>query len=260
MPLFKNFYAKHYDLMYAAKDYGREVDFYAGLIKKYGPAGARDVLSLGAGTLNHELILARQGFAIDGIEISPEMAILAAEKIKKEKLKNIRVIRADMRSFRTDKKYDAVLSMFNVVSYCEGLAGLEAVIAGAARALDPGGVLIFDFWNAEAVEKDPPQNRWAKFEKGDTQVYRLTAPRHDFVGTRPDAVCFDLEIEIMEFQKGRCTGRERERHRVCAWRMSDIKLILKKNGLRYEAGGRFLDMKKPISADDWPAVVVAKKY
>lgn len=254
MAIFKNLYARHYDLMYGKKDYAAEVDFYHALIRKYAPRTARRVVSFGAGTLNHEMRLARRGFVIDGVELSSEMVRLARKKIAAEKLKNIRVMHGDMRSFKSAPRYDIALSMFNAVSYCDGLKELKKVMLSASHTLKPGGIFIFDFWNAEAVAKSPPQNRWAKFTARGTELYRLTNPV-----LMPGTDCFDLSIELIAFEQKRLVGRELEHHRVCAWRMPDIKKMLAESGLRLVTAGRFMDAAKSVSAASWSAFAVAKK-
>ncbi|MBI2966754.1 MAG: hypothetical protein HYY40_02940 [Bacteroidetes bacterium] len=62
-------YALYYDLLYSDKDYNAESIYIDGLLKKYAPA-AKNLLSLGCGTGKHEVILARNGFSVTGIDRS----------------------------------------------------------------------------------------------------------------------------------------------------------------------------------------------
>jgi len=254
METFKGIYAAYYDLMYGAKDYRAEVDFYLSLIKKYKSVKGDSIISFGAGTLNHEGLLARRGFEILGVEYSADMVRLARQKLKAKRIKNIIIKKGDMRSFQTDKKYDIALSMFNVVSYCQGLPELKKAIASASKSLVPGGIFIFDFWNARAVRKSPPRNRWTKFKKGSLQLYRLTDPT-----LYPGKDFFELSIELFEFRNDAFKNRRLEKHRVSSWDISDIKKILRATDLKYLSSSVFLDSKKPLSDDEWSGVVIAKK-
>src|SRR3989338_2393563 len=224
--IFNSLHSKYYDLTYAKKEYAAEAIFFDSLIKKYGRANTKTLVSFGAGTLNHERFLSKKGYAITGLDFSEKMVALAKEKIKKEKLRELTIEHGDMRSWKTDRKFDAVLSMFNVVSYCNNLKELGKVIATATKALEPKGVFIFDCWNAEAVKKDPPRTRFVKFTDGTTELYRLTEATPIDGGE-----AIDLSIELLEIKNGKLTGRETENHRVRAWHLSDIETLIKKNGL-----------------------------
>lgn len=252
--IFNSLHSKYYDLTYEKKDYAGEALFFDMLIKKYGRAGTKILASFGAGTLNHERFLSKKGYSITGVDFSDKMVALARQKIRTEKLKNITVEQGDMRNWKTDKKFDAVLSMFNVVSYCKNLKELEGVIKTAAGALEPKGVLIFDCWNATAVKKDPPKSRFVKFRQGKTELYRLTE-----ASPIDDGEAIDLSIELIEIKKGGMTGRETEQHRVRSWHLRDIKKILRKNGFTFRLACQFGDAKLPISDKKWAMTIVAKK-
>ncbi|MDO8482529.1 MAG: class I SAM-dependent methyltransferase [bacterium] len=252
--IFNSLHSKYYDLTYEKKDYAGEASFFDSLIKKYGRAGTKTLASFGAGTLNHERFLSKKGYSITGVDFSERMVALAKEKIKKEKLRDLTIEHGDMRFWKTDKKFDATISMFNVVSYCENLKELEQVIASAGNALAPKGVFIFDCWNAEAVKKDPPRTRFVKFTDGATELYRLTEATPIDGGE-----AIDLSIELLEIKKGKLTGRETENHRVRAWHLRDIKKLLDKNGLTLSIACQFGNAKLPISDKKWVMTIVAKK-
>lgn len=252
--IFNSLHSKYYDLTYTKKGYAEEATFFDSLIQKYGRAGTKTLASFGAGTLNHERFLSQKDYVITGVDFSKRMVALAKEKIKKEKLRDMTVEQGDMRSWRTDKKFDAVLSMFNVVSYCNDLKELGQVIATAAKVLEPNGVFIFDCWNAQAVKKDPPRTRFAKFTDGTTELYRLTEATPIDGGE-----AIELSIELLEIKKKKLTGRETENHRVRAWHLSDIETLLNKNGLPLSLACEFGNAKLPISDKKWAMTIVAKK-
>ena len=252
--IFSSLHSKYYDLTYEKKDYAGEAFFFDSLIKKYGQAGTKTLASFGAGTLNHERHLLKKGYVIHGVDFSEKMIALARQKIRTEKLKNITVEQGDMRNWKSGKKYDAVLSMFNVVSYCKNLKELERIIATAGKTLVPKGVFIFDCWNAEAVKKDPPKTRFVKFIQGKTELYRLTEASPIDHGE-----AIDLKIELIEIKNGKMTGRETEKHRVRGWHLRDIKKILGKNGFTLRLACQFGNPKLPISDKKWAMTIVAKK-
>lgn len=251
--IFNSLYSKYYDLTYANKDYSSEVSFFNALIKKFGTKNSKKIVSLGSGTLNHEKHLAKLGYEITAVDLSEKMVELANRKIDKENLQNIKVVVGNMMNWTPDQEYDVVLSMFNVVSYCQNLNELESVIKTAKKSLKKDGVLIFDCWNAKAVKKDPPKSRFVKFTDGKTELYRLTEATPLL---SEDSI--NLDIELLEIKDGVLTGRETENHKVRAWNIADVKAILKRNGFEFKLSCQFGNMKLPISDKKWAMTIVAK--
>ena len=67
-------YAAYYDLLYEDKRYDEEAQFVARLLREQAPH-ARSILELGCGTGKHALALARQGFSLTGVDLSPGWSI-----------------------------------------------------------------------------------------------------------------------------------------------------------------------------------------
>jgi SAM-dependent methyltransferase len=240
--------------MYAGKEYKKEAEYFAWLIKRFQTIQTKKVLSLAAGTLNHEQYLLKKGFEIRGVEFSPDMVRIAKEKIKKEKLKNVSIEQGDMRSFNFPiNSFDAVLSMFNSVSYCQGLKELEKVIKNTSQVLKKDGLFIFDCWNVRAIRKDSPQKRWVKFIKGNKTLVRLTDPKLD---EKKGAV--KLAFELIEIQGKKITGHETEIHMTYGWEINDIDMLFKKYGLELIHHSQFMK-DEPISDNAWAMTVVGKK-
>ncbi len=251
MSLFSGIYAQYYDEMYARKKYKDEARFVLDLFQQ-ATRPIKNILSFGAGTLTYELLFAQKGYTVSGIDVSPEMVRLGQEKITEKNKLSLSV--GDMRSYKTDTKYDAVVSLFNVVSYCKNLSELEAVFRSASKALASGGVFIFDCWNAEAVRNDPPQSRFAKFKKGERELLRLT----EAVVRRGDSKV-KLYIELLEIESNTVCARESEVHTVSAWDVRDIKQLLKKTGLVWVSGYDGTVAPEKISNKRWAITIIARK-
>jgi tRNA/tmRNA/rRNA uracil-C5-methylase (TrmA/RlmC/RlmD family) len=63
-----------YDLVHAARDYEREVDFLMAVFLR-GQLRPRRVLELFCGTGGHTVAMARRGVEVVGIDRSPEMRL-----------------------------------------------------------------------------------------------------------------------------------------------------------------------------------------
>lgn len=255
MQTFRSLYARYYDLMYSDKNYSKELRCVESWIKKYGKNENKKILSLGAGTLNYERLLAEKGFVINGVDLSPDMVKLARQKIKAENLRGINVNQGDMLSIsERESKYDIALAMFNVIGYCRGIRELEKVLRGIARVLKPGGIFIFDAWYASAVRQSPPQNRWKKYKKDGFDLYRLTRSQLDKVNDR-----VKLEIELIELGEENSYRRETERHVVSYWDTRQLRKKLVECGFMVENSCAFPDINRPISVRDWAMAIVARK-
>lgn len=121
-------------------------------------SGAR-ILDVGCGPGRHVLEMARRGHAVQGIDISSRFVELAAGAAAEEGLDGVSVEVGDARALAYDAEFDLVISL------CQGGFGLtggpgaaaeasgsveldESVLAGMARAVRPGGLVIVSAFSA----------------------------------------------------------------------------------------------------------------
>ena len=114
--------------------------------------GARSVLELGSGSGRLLSTLASAKRQLVGLELDLELLALAKRNLRAlplTKKKSLRMVQADMRDFELAQRFERVLLPYNAL-YC--LLGKRAALAcfrAARRALEPGGILALDVWNAE---------------------------------------------------------------------------------------------------------------
>ena len=70
------------------------------------------VLDLGAGSGRDSIFLAKKGFEVTSVDISPEGLSLLKETIEDEGLKNIQTVEADVAEFKPSLEYDNILCIF----------------------------------------------------------------------------------------------------------------------------------------------------
>jgi len=95
---------------------------------------------------------ARSGIRTYGVDASPEMVRLARRKARSEAVP-VRVLLADMRSFRLPEPVDLVTCEFDALNHVPHKSDLDRVARAVARALRPGGWFFFDVNNRAAFEK-----------------------------------------------------------------------------------------------------------
>ena len=169
MDVFKD-YAEFYDALYKDKDYMSEATDVSNLLKKWGNDIHR-IIIYGCGTGKHDRCLKSLGYDIHGIDLSEQMvkeAIDADSEIEYEV--------ADIREYVPSKKYDAVVSLFHVMSYQNTNEDIKKAFASARKALDKGGIFLFDVWNGPGVLTDPPVLRVKKAETEKYDIIRIARP------------------------------------------------------------------------------------
>jgi SAM-dependent methyltransferase len=169
--VFDSDYAKVYDLLYQDKDYAGEASYIAGLVRKHA-SEAISVLDLGSGTGKHADLLARDGFEVHGVELSEDMLAMA-RGLNREGLS---FSQGDIRSARVDKKFDAVLSLFHVISYLPQNEDIMQAFETARHHLESGGLFIFDVWYGPAVLTDRPVVRVKRLESESAELTRIAEP------------------------------------------------------------------------------------
>lgn len=176
--VFKEEYAGAYDALYQDKDYEQECNYIEALFKKYNYR-PKTILDLGCGTGGHALILTRRGYTVSGVDRSASMLEIARQKAEAQRL-DIEFIEGDLTRISTNKKYDAVISMFAVMGYQTTNTALAAACKVAKDCLVPGGMFMFDCWHGHAVIADKPAPRIKEINSGSGErIIRFTLPEID---------------------------------------------------------------------------------
>ncbi len=168
-------YAAYYNMLYQDKDYKQEAKYIASLMGKNDITDG-SILELGSGTGKHAEEFAKMGFSVHGVDLSPEMVREANQRGNNDFVNQLYFEIGDVRSFKIDKKFDAVISLFHVISYQLKNEDILAVFNTAAKHLKPNGVFIFDFWYGPGVLTDPPVVRLKRIENEEIEVLRIAEP------------------------------------------------------------------------------------
>ncbi len=132
-------YAYYYDLFYQDKDYKGEAVAVADTLKKFHINGT-SLLNFGCGTGRHDRELAKLGYHILGIDLSKDMIEIARENacdLLEKKVLSYDV--GDIRKYEPKEKHDAVISLFQVMSYQISNADILGTFRSARAALNVGG-------------------------------------------------------------------------------------------------------------------------
>jgi len=249
-------YAQYYDLLYKDKDYVSEVTFIENLLRKHAPA-ARTLLELGCGTGTHAVLLAEQGYIIHGIDLSEEMLEVARQRsatLPIDISQRLSFSQGNVRDFELDSQFDAVLSLFHVVSYQATNHDLYAMFFNVARHLKSGGIFIFDYWFGPAVLTERPALRIKRMASDDIRVTRLAEPLMDV-----QASCVDVNYQVMVHDYTTHAVTElSETHRMRYLFQTEIDMLARAAGLKVQASGEWLTGRTP-GVDTWGVYSVLSK-
>lgn len=171
-------YAYYYNAFYKDKDYKTEADHIDYLLKKYGK-GVKDIINFGCGTGRHDIELVKRGYTCKGLDLSPIMIDIAKKQSMEQDCK-IDFEVADVRYYTSQEQYDAVISLFHVMSYQSSNEDILNAFRAARRVLDKGGVFIFDVWYGPGVLSDKPCVRVKEAEDDNNRLIRIARPvMHD---------------------------------------------------------------------------------
>ena len=246
LPVF-NAYSRYYDLLYRDKDYDGEADYVQSLLVRHGITQG-NLLEYGSGTGKHGCLLAARGFLVHGIERSPEM--VAQTPV----VDGFTCQQGDICTVKLGRTFDAVLSLFHVVSYQTSNADLVAVFTRAAEHLKPGGVFIFDFWYSPAVYSQYPAVRVKRIVDEQVEITRIAEPviypNENRVDVNYTIFARDLASGIVQIAT--------ETHPIRHFSLPEIDMLAAMNGFERVSAEEFLS-KKPAGEDTWGVCVSLKK-
>jgi SAM-dependent methyltransferase len=188
-------YARYYDLLYRDKDYAGEVEYVHGLIQAHAP-GAKSLLNLGCGSGRHDLMLAELGYDVCGVDLSAEMLSFARAAAG---IKKIEYEQGDVRTIRLNRQFDAVISLFHVMSYQTCNNDLKDTFATVHAHLKPGGLFLFDCWYGPGVLTDRPAIRNKELEDDYIKVSRCAEP---VLNPNENTVDVNYRISVMDKASG----------------------------------------------------------
>ncbi|MYL84645.1 methyltransferase domain-containing protein [Desulfovibrio aerotolerans] len=223
-------YARYYNLLYRDKDYAGEVDFIAEALARAGNR-PKSLLDLGCGTGRHALELARRGMAVTGVDRSEEMLLLGRQSLSAAGPLPTgtavpQFVGADVRAVRLGRRFEAVTSLFHVLSYQLTEEDALALLITAREHLAPGGHFLFDFWHGLGVLSDPPARREKVMEDTAIQVRREAVPT---MHPLDDTVDVTYHVTMTDKTTGRIS-RLSETHRMRYWFLPELRYLARQAG------------------------------
>ena len=158
-----------------------EVDQIEALLQLKPP---RRILDLPCGQGRHAIELARRGYEVTGVDLSPYLLGVARERGYASGVK-VRWLEGDMREALPGETFDLILNLFTSLGYFDDEADDRRVVRVAASMLDPGGRFLLEVINGQRIMGNFQEREW--FTVGETAVMErrsLDRPTHRMVVER----------------------------------------------------------------------------
>jgi SAM-dependent methyltransferase len=137
-------YARFYDL-----DFG-DADADLLMYQQFASRCGSPILELGCGTGRVLLPLARQGYQITGVDVSPPMLDVARRKVAAENLTGqVTLFEQDMRELELGGRFNLAFAAINSFMHLLNTDDQLTALARIRHHLNPGGLLLLDLFNPD---------------------------------------------------------------------------------------------------------------
>lgn len=210
----ENYYQAYKD-QYSPEETQAEVD---GVVQLLELAPGARVLDMSCGFGRHSVALAKRGFQVTGLDLSPQLLHHAQEAAVAAGV-DVTWIQADMREIPAPAEpYDAVVSLFSSF----GLLGTDEeeqkVAQAMARVLAPGGRVLIETVNREIMLRRWTSMRWREQPDGAIMCDKLK---------------FDAETGILHSTETAVLlngERVRSVDQLRLWSFTELALLLRVSG------------------------------
>lgn len=223
--------ARFYDLSMDV-DYEEWVSYLLALGLRHHHVPSK-ILDLGCGTGNLTIPLARRGYELTGVDLSPAMIEVAAGKAQKLLNEDIRFYVGDMRTLSLPHQtFDTVISGCDVLNYLTVEADLLASFQVVQRLLQVGGLWLFDLNSAYKLQNVYGNESYADLQDDFSYFWDNAYDYRSDMCTME--LTFFVRVDEVLFE------RKSELHRQRLWTPQHIARLCAISGFRLRAHYDFL--------------------
>ena len=207
-----------YDRLTNDVDYQATVDFYWQLLDREG-LNPRTAVDLACGTGSVTLLLAEKDLQVTGVDMSPEMLCMAAQKADNATNRPIFVCQK-LQELHLPRGVDLAVCALDSLDYVTDPEDCREAIRRVYKALNPGGCFIFDVNTPEKLKAMDGQ----VFLDEDDDVYCVWRGEFD---NKTNICTYWMDL----FQReGNTWNRSYEEHREYAYSAAELVSYLKAAG------------------------------
>ena len=213
--------AASYDRLTNDVDYAGWVDFAQAILEKEG-LKPRTVADLACGTGSATRILAERGYRVTAVDLSEDMLTEAMDKCADLEILPT-FVHQNLAELKLPRAVDMAVCFLDSLDYILDPADCEAAIRRTYRALNPGGIFIFDVNTLEKLRAMDGQ----VFLDEDDDVYCVWRGEFD---QQTNICSYGMDL----FQRdGEVWHRSFEEHQEYAYSIEQLKAYLKNAGFTH---------------------------
>ena len=210
-----------YDRLTADVDYEKIVAFYCTILEREG-VRPRSAVDLACGTGSVALLLARDGLRVVGVDLSEEMLTVAAQRTQEADV-FVQYTCQPLQQMRLPRGVDLAVCALDGLDYILDPADCAEAIRRVYKALNPGGIFIFDVNTPEKLRAMDGQ----VFLDEDDDVYCVWRGEFD---EQTNICSYGMDL----FQRrGEIWERSFEEHREYAYTRQQLTQFLKDAGFTH---------------------------
>lgn len=159
-------FASLYDWVMDGVKYEMWADYVCRISKRFGVTGTK-LLDIACGTGNTSFTMARRGYIVTGLDISPQMLAVAQQKRSSLDIASqVRFVCEDMRQFSLDETYDVITCLYDSINYLTDPGDLVKTFKCVRAHMKPTSLFILDV-NTEHQLALTKRNHPTLFERGE---------------------------------------------------------------------------------------------
>jgi SAM-dependent methyltransferase len=226
----ENFWREFFPVLFPVESFNQasdQVDKLLALTKFAGHA----VLDLCCGPGRHALALAKHGFSVTGVDLSPYLLSCAESRAAQLGI-SVEWINQDMRHFCRNNAFDLICNMTTSFGYFEDEKDNFAVLRNVWQGLRSGGIFVIDSASKEIVARKWRDSFCSEFADG-TMLIQKSQVSNDWCRLRNDWILIKAgKVHRFTYHHALYSGLELK-ERVLAAGFSEVHLFGDLNGTPY---------------------------
>jgi len=221
-------FAYLYDTFMEDVPYEEWADLLSSLFKAYG-TNIHTVCDMGCGTGTLTMMMSERGYSLVGVDLSPDMLSVAADKLGEDSSLDIMYVCQDMTELALLEPVDAVYSVCDSVNYLITDEDMNSCFSSVYDNLNKGGLFIFDFNTIYKYETVIGDTTIAENREDESFIWENYYSPEDHINE------YDVTFFVRESDSEDIFRRFTETHMQRGYELSEMKAFAERAGFKFVA-------------------------
>lgn len=163
----EDFWNNYAPIMFDAKRWAEAPAVAESVCRIAGLSRGAKILDAGCGPGRISVELALRGLEVTGVDLIQSELDAAAESAADENV-DLELVRADLRTFKSGKKFDCAVNLYTSFGYCDTIEEDAQILKSIYEALKDGGYFILENLSRETAIMNFTEGEW--FERAGKTV------------------------------------------------------------------------------------------